>query len=195
MRDTNVYGGAFNSLNKSFIMKSILVVIILFFSSISLGQEVKELSTIGKFVSNVGEIIRFEYYNLPDLMAYDNKITNKIRVKITGKEKGYFLIIRKKEKYDTKTIAISEDNLSDIINALDHLIRDSKNEKGGPDSVENVFKTKNGLQFGYAKAKIIVWFVALENNGTSTMILDGYDGLKSSLKSAQEKIKFLKQRY
>jgi|SaaInlStandDraft_3_1057020.scaffolds.fasta_scaffold07685_1 hypothetical protein len=183
----------FNQKRKGFTMKYSLITLVLCFTSIIVGQEVKELSKMDKFVSNVGEIVRFEDYNLPDIVAYNEKVTNKIRVIVTGKEKGYFFLIQKKDKYDTKTAAIAEDDLSDVISALDNLIENSNNEKGGPDYLENKFKTEDGFQIGYAKGTSITWFITLEKYGKSTILFDGFEGLKSGLASAQEKIKLLKQ--
>jgi hypothetical protein len=167
--------------------------LVLCFSSIAFGQEEKELSKMDKFVSNVGEIVRFEDFNLPDIVAYNEKVTNKIRVIVTGKEKGYFFILQKKDKYDTKTAAIAEDDLSDVISALNNLIEKSKNEKDGPDYLENKFKTEDGFQIGYAKSNSITWFITLESYGKSTILFDGYDGLLSGFTDAQSKIETLKQ--
>ena len=40
-------------------MKLTLIILVFGFSSLVLGQEEKELSKMDKFVSNVGEIVRF----------------------------------------------------------------------------------------------------------------------------------------
>jgi len=183
----------FNQIKKGITMKLTLIILVFGFSSLVLGQEEKELSKMDKFVSNVGEIVRFEDYNLPEMVAYNEKLTNKIRIIVSGKEKGYFFILQKKDKYDTKTAAIAEDDLSDVISALNNLIEKSKNEKDGPDYLENKFKTEDGFQIGYAKGNSITWFITLESYGKSTVLFDGYDGLLNGFSNAQAKIGMLKQ--
>ena len=174
-------------------MKARNVVLFVCLFAFLFSQETKELSKMDKFISNVGQIIKLAQYNLPELVAYNEKVENLVsRVTIADQEK-YFFIIKKEGDYDTKSASIAEDDLEDIINALNNLIKSSESETSESNYLENKFITEDGFQIGYAKKGSLFWFITLEEYGNSTILFRNYTELVNSFSSAKSKITELKK--
>ena len=171
-------------------MKSWLIFLLVV--SFTLGQEEKSLSKMDRFVSNSGQIIMLENYNLADLPGYSEKVKVVVRKATVGKDESYYLLLSKEDKYGNKTAAIAEEDLVEVGLALTSLIQKSQLQETSADYLENKFTTEDGFQIGYAKGKSITWFITLEKYGKSTILFDGFDELTMTLELAMEKIEELK---
>ena len=100
----------------------------------------------------------------------------------------------KKEKYSTKSAAIAEDDLQDVMEALENLIVKSQSETSTADYLENKFTTEDGFQLGYGGSDMnnLLWFMTLEKYGESTILFKSVDSIKAALDSGMNKIKELK---
>jgi len=156
------------------------------------AQDEKALTKMDRFVSNTGEIIKLENFNLPDLKATYEVVKTKVRKATIQNETNYFLLLVKENKYGNKSAAIAEDDLEDLIKAFNELIQQSKNETTNSDYYENKFTTEDGFQIGYGGSGEIIWFMTLEKYGESTVIFKDYTDIKAIFGMAQKKIQELK---
>ena len=158
----------------------------------SFSQDEKSLSKMEQFVSNAGQIIKFENYDLPDLKGSYSILKTKVRRVNAGGETKYYFIMVKEDKYGNKAAHTAEEDLIEIAKALDQLIIHSENEESDSDYLENKFTSEDGFKIGYYKDKSLKWFVTLEKYGSSSIYLKGYADLKAIIGMAQKKIQELK---
>jgi len=175
-------------------MKNVIFIVFLYIGLVSqtFSQDEKSLSKMEQFVSNAGQIIKFENYNLPDLKGSYSVIKTKVRRVSAGGETKYYFIMNKEDKYKDKTAYIAEEDLVEIEKALDQLIIESENEESNSDYLENKFTSEDGFQIGYFEGKSLNWFVTLEKYGSSSITFKGYANLKAIIGMAQKKIQELK---
>tara|TARA_B110000438_G_scaffold277968_1_gene301052 strand:+ start:1076 stop:1609 length:534 start_codon:yes stop_codon:yes gene_type:complete len=175
-------------------MKNVILIGFIYIGLVSqsFSQDEKSLSKMEQFVSNAGQIIKFENYNLPDLKGSYAVLKTKVRRVYAGGETKYYFIMVKEDKYGNKTAYIAEEDLVEIEKALDQLIIQSENEESNSDYLENKFTSEDGFQIGYWKGKSLKWFVTLEKYGSSSTSFNGYADLKAIIGMAQKKIQELK---
>ena len=160
-------------------------------------QEKNELSRIDKIISEAGKIIRYDDYKLPDIKGSygEGKLEVKVRVVNTGSTPySYFVLISRKTKYDTKRASISEEELTDVIEAFDSLVKMSITESTTSSYANIKYVSEEGFQMGYYvdEKRNSHWFVTLEKYGTgNTFFLKKPEELKEVLLAAQKKIKDL----
>lgn len=162
-------------------------------ASLAFPQEEKELTKMQKFVSNTGNIIKLENFSLPDLPAYNEKLSVKVRRATMGGEAAYFLLLVKEAKYSDKSAAIAEEDLKEVLKAFDNLMSQVSSESSKADYLENKFTTDDGFQIGYAKGRSVTWFITLERYGESTVLFGEPDEIRATLASAISKIEELKK--
>ncbi len=162
-------------------------------SSVVFAQEEKDLTKMERFVSNTGQIIKLENFNLPPLTAYNEKLQAKIRKATISGESAFFLVLTKEDKYGNKSAAIAEEDLTEVLMAFENIMAQIAGEDSNADYLENKFTTDDGFQIGYAKGKSITWFITLERYGKSTVLFNNPNEIKVTLVSAISKIEELKQ--
>ena len=162
--------------------------------SVLLSQDEKALTKMDRFISNVGTIIKLENYKLSSVEAYSEVISAKVRRATSKDEVAFYLMFIKEDKYGNKSAAIAEDDLKDIMSALDNLIDKSKNETSTADYLENKFTTEDGFQIGYGGSdpKVPLWFMTLEKYGKSTILFKSSEPIKKALQEGMDKINSLK---
>ena len=172
-----------------FIIISMLTLTALLFS-----EEEKSLTKMDRFISNVGTIIKLENFQLSDVEAYSEVINAKVRRATSQDEVAFFLMFIKEDKYSDKSAAIAEDDLQDIMDALENLIEKSKNETSTADYLENKFTTEDGFQIGYGGSdpSSPLWFMTLEKYGKSTILFKSHEPIKKALQEGIDKISSLK---
>ena len=167
-----------------------LIITILFSTSFLFAQDEKSISKFERFISETGSLTRVEHFNLPDIVAYSEKLKNKVIVIHSLDEKAYFYQISKSGKYKDKKATITKDDLSEIIRALLSLIKESENIKTESDYMESKFTTEDGFRVGFAISNGgITWFITLEKYGSdSSVLFKNYNQLSLSLHTAKKKI-------
>ena len=160
--------------------------------SIVFPQDEKSITKMDKFVSNTGQIMTLENFKLPALKSKYSNLEVKVRRATSQDEISFFLMITKPDKYSGKTGSIAEEDLEEIINALNVLIEKSKTVKKVSDYLETKFTTDDGFEVGYYIDKKPVWFIKLERYGSSTVFFDNYNQIKTTMSLALAKIKELK---
>ena len=170
----------------------IFVFSILMLFNLTFSQDEKVLTKMDRFVSNTGQIMKLENFNLPDLKGYSEFLKVKIRRATTQGESQFYLLLIKEDEYGDKSAAIAEEDLDDLIKAMDELISLSENETTTSDYYENKFTTEDGFQIGYGGSKKPLWFVTLTSYGKSTILFDKFADLKATFLIAQKKISELK---
>jgi hypothetical protein len=157
-------------------------------------QEEKSISKMDRFISNVGSIMKLENFTLPDVEGYNEVITSKVRRATSKDDVAYFLQFVKKDKYKSKVASIAEDDLRDVIKAMDNLILQSNNESSTANYLENKFTTEDGFQLGYGGADVnnLLWFMTLEKYGESTILFKEHLSIKKALLNGLDKINSLK---
>lgn len=172
---------------------------LLFFLSVSIlfaqEKKVTDVTKMDRFVSKTGHIIKFIDYNLPNLKSSYTLLDAKIRVIESTGGKGYFYIISMKSKYNDKIASVAEDDLNEIIKALETLkINADKDKNLNVDYLENKFVTDDGFKVGYyAEKNKIVWFIDLEKYGSDdTAFFGDISVIENSFLSAKRKIGELK---
>ena len=160
------------------------------------AQEKSELSRIDKIISEAGKLIRYDDYDLFDIKGTYGmgKLETKLRVVNNGSiPYQYFVLISRRTKYDTKRASISEDELPEILEAFDSLVKMSTAEKNVSNYAEIKYVSEDGFQIGYYVEKgKSHWFVTLEKYGSgNTFFLKKPESFKRVLIAAQTKIKDL----
>ena len=169
-------------------------IVLIFLIGMIFCQEEKSLTKMDRFISNVGSIMKLENFKLPDVEGYYEVVTSKVRRATSQDEEMYFLQFVKKEKYSDKVASIAEEDLVDVIEALDNLIIKSQSEDSSADYLEHKFTTEDGFQIGYGGSDIneLLWFMTLEKYGDATVLFKDCWTLQKALKAGQDKIKELK---
>ena len=98
----------------------------------------------------------------------------------------------KEDKYNDKSAAIAEEDLEDLIKAMDELIKQSENETTTSDYYENKYTTEDGFQIGYGGSGVPLWFITLSTYGKSTVLFKEFNNIKNTFMTAQKKINELK---
>lgn len=183
---------------------SYLVLVVLFNLPPLFAQEQKEITKMERFISKAGDIVRFEDYNLPQMKAYSEILDIKVRKVQSLDETSYFFVLTKKGKYNDKHAGISDDDLSDVIDALQRLKSDSEkdysienvaNQSERPDYLENKFRTEDGFEVGYAVGESITWFIVMDKYGSdNTVLFKDYNTILDAFRDAESKINSLKSK-
>lgn len=158
------------------------------------GQQ-KDVTKMDKFISKTGRIIKFIDHNLPDINTRYTPIESKVRIVEAGGEKKLFYQISKEGKYGNKSASIAEEDLSDLIKALQSLKQNVTADSNlNPDYLENKFVTEDGFQVGYYVSNSkTVWYIVLERFGSdNTVFFNDVNSIEDSFKMAQEKMNGLR---
>lgn len=158
------------------------------------GQE-KDATKMDKFISKTGRIIKYIDHTLPAIPTRYSPLESKIRIVEAGGEKKIFYQISSEAKYGDKVASIAEEDLAELIKALQSLKQSvASDEQANPDYLENKFVTEDGFQIGYyvSKGKGI-WYIVLEKYGSdNTVFFNDVNVIENSFNSAKVKIQSLK---
>ena len=181
-------------------MKKVVIILSLaLLPLLAIGQNVeKEQTKFEAFTSKTGSIIKFYDVNMPKIpTSYGSKLEASIRVVQKGSDKMYFFRIEKAEtsSSNARIAMIEYSDLVEINKAIATLVSDFDADKeAGHDYLENKFTTNDGFQVGYyISGQSGRWFAKLERYTSSTVFFSNSDDLINAFKSAQEKIKEMKQ--
>jgi hypothetical protein len=176
------------------VRKYLLLLILILLPGLAFGQQ-KDATKMDKFISKTGRIIKFIDHNLPDIPTRYSPIESKVRIIEAGGDKKLFYQISKEGKYGDKVASIAEEDLSDLIKALQNLKQSVQADaQSKSDYLENKFVTEDGFQVGYYVSKgKIVWYITLERIGSdNTVFFNDVNAIENSFKKAQEKMRTLK---
>lgn len=174
--------------------KYLLVLILLLLPVLSFGQQ-KDATKMDKFISKTGRIIKYTDHNLPNIATRYTPLESKVRIIEAGGEKKLFYQISREGKYDDKVASIAEEDLSDLIKALQSLKQSVMADvQSNLDYLENKFVTEDGFQLGYYVSKgKAVWYIVLERFGSdNTVFFNDINAIENSFATAQEKMRTLR---
>jgi hypothetical protein len=174
-------------------MKNIYILsLVLLICNTTFGQEqptspIDIKTKFTEFTAKAGIIMSYEDYNEVKIssMMYGSLIMKKRIVKNGGEQKVFY-VLEKPTKYSTRTAAIAEIDFTDLLEAVNTLINDSKvDESTSSDYMEKFYKTEDNFKFGYFVSKNkINWFVDLDTRlSDSIFFIDKIDGFVEKLKS------------
>lgn len=171
--------------------KLVFVLMFLGLLIIGLAAEEKQLTEVEQFLSRTGKIIRFNEYSLGRLCMDTNVSVRKIE---SEGEVLYACIITKNNgDYGDATAFILEEDLNEILSVLEILKKQSIEDEGKKQYIENKFITNDGFRIGYYTTKgKIQWFMKLERFASRSSIWPKLDKIESLLKQAKEKIAEIK---
>lgn len=179
--------------------KIALCFVVFFFCSFSIHAQkaVIQNTEFEQFTSRTGITVKFIDYNLPDINTKFVKAEARIRETIVGNDAKYFYQIINGGKNNTRTASIAQDDLLEIIKALQKLKEESFNDITlKPDYLENKFVTDDGFGLGYyVSEEKLAWFVTLQKIETenNSLFFNDVGELERALKEAMDKIELLKK--
>src|SRR6056300_239607 len=106
-------------------MKNCLRTFVLFLciQNIGYAEDIKDKQTkMEVFASRTGVIVKYEDYNLADILLNYGVAEARVRKLTSGGEVKYFYQISKEAKYGTKTASIAYEDLLEIQKAMTSLI-------------------------------------------------------------------------
>lgn len=154
-------------------------------------SELKQVTKFEEFSSKNGILTKFIDYKLPNVPTVYGGAESRVRKVYSGNDVKLFCQIAKDGQYGTRTASIDQEELEDMIKALDALIESvDKDISSNPDYLENKYVSDDGGQLGYLinKGKP-AWYMQLEKYGRdNTIFLKNPDAIKQSLADAKMKM-------
>ena len=172
----------------------LIILTLLLVPTVSFAQQ-KDVTKMQRFMSKTGKIIKFIDHNLPDIPTRYSSIESKIRtIEVSGERENFFQI-EKKAEYGKKVASIAEEDLIELIKALNKLKQMVATDiQSDPDYLENKFVTEDGFQVGYyVSHREAKWFIVLERFGSdNTVFFNNVGIIKTAFALALKKMRALK---
>ena len=154
-----------------------------------------EISKYDAFVSKKGTMFKFYSHKLPIIKSnYGQKIETSLREIIVGGKTQFFYLIEKPDKYSTKRSIIAEEDMREILKAINILKEESIKDENQSVYVENSFITDDYFKISYfLSGKEISWAIGVGLRGKELIFIDNTDALEANLKAGLNKIIEIKQ--
>jgi len=152
----------------------------------------KKTTSYDLFISQSGKIIRFLDYKLPPLKGSYSIYNNRVRVLTAGETTTYYYQIVNTGKYGDTTGSITENDLIEMIKAIEALLTTyAIDKKSTFDYMENKFLTEDNVGFGYyISGKDSAWYVNLgRGSSDSSCFFSNGETIKNGFTTALDKIK------
>lgn len=170
--------------------KLVFVLMLLVLVIGGLIAEEKQLTKVEQFLSRTGKIVRVNDYSVGRIYASTEVSARKIE---SEGEVLYACVIAKKGEYGDATAFIEEEDLDEILSALQVLKKQSFEDEGKTHYIENKFITEDGFRIGYYTSKgKIQWFMKLERYASRGTIWPKLEKIESMLNQAKQKIAEIK---
>ena len=180
-------------------MKKVLLVLLpfLFLCSTLFSQEKsdKEISTFDSFIaSQAGAIISIESFDVTSMKSYGKVIYSEIRKVTVGELSELFAYFTVSNDYLTYSASLDWDDFVDLVNALETLREESKQDLTGKDVTMKFVSTDNTFVVGWNTYKNKPdWFIRIDREPTRIGSLDKILLTFSELEKKFDEVKFNKK--
>ncbi|MBT6339604.1 MAG: hypothetical protein HOJ48_09960 [Desulfobacula sp.] len=170
----------------------VLLLTLLLLPALAFGQQ-KDGTKMDKIRSKKGVTIRFIDYKLPVVESRFAPLKLTVKVFEAGDESQLFyeVYVNAADIKDTNVAWIAEEDLSDMINALQSLKQTAiKDAQSNPDFLENRFVTEDGFSVGYYVSEgQPSWFISFDKIGKgSDAFFDHVAIIEDMFKQAKDKM-------
>ena len=170
----------------------VLLLTLLLLPALAFGQQ-KDGTKIDKIRSKKGVTIRFIDYKLPAVESRFAPLKLTVKVFEAGDERQLFyeVYVNAADINDTNVAWIAEEDLSDMIHALQSLKQSAiKDAQSKPDYLENRFVTEDGFSVGYHISEgQLSWWLSFDEIGSgSSVFFDDVATIENLFKQAKDKM-------
>lgn len=145
-------------------------------------QEVK--TKFSDFTARAGIITSFEDYNQTSITTFTSSLKMKKRIVKKAQEQKVFFILEMPKQYFTRSSAIADEDMTDLMNAITTLENDAKIDITTPSQyMEKYYQTNDNFKIGYyisnGEAK---WYLDLDTRlSESTFFIKDIDDFVTKL--------------
>jgi len=170
----------------------VLLLALLLLPALAFGQQ-KDATKMDKFRSKKGVTIKFIDYKLPVVESRFAPLKLTVKAFEAGDERQLFyeVYVNAADIKNTNVAWIAEEDLSDMINALQNLKQSVViDAQSNPDYLENRFVTEDGFSVGYYVGDgQTSWFISFDKIGKgSDAFFDNAAIIEDMLKQAKDKM-------
>ena len=170
----------------------VLLLALLLLPALAFGQQ-KDATKIDKISSKKGVTIKFIDYKLPVVESRFFPLKLTVKVFEAGDERQLFyeVYVNAADIKDAHVAWIAEEDLSDMINALQGLKQSAiKDVQSNPDYLENRFVTEDGFSVGYYVSQgQPSWFLSFGKIGSGeSVFFDDVTTIEDLFKQAKDKM-------
>jgi hypothetical protein len=174
----------------------VLLLALLLLPALAFGQQ-KNSTKMDKIRSKKGVTIKFIDYKLPVVESRFFPLKLTVKVFEAGDERQLFyeVYVNAADIKDTNVAWIAEEDLSDMINALQSLKQSAiKDAQLNPDYLENRFVTEDGFSVGYYVSEgQPSWFLSFDKIGRgSDIFFNDVATIEDLFKQAKDKMDSLR---
>jgi hypothetical protein len=150
-------------------MKKIVILSLLISMCVVVYSQQNDNSNVPKtkfsdFTARSGQIISFENFNKTTFKSLYGSLTATKKIVKRADEKKVFLMIELPSQYTTRTSAIAEEDIKDLINAIATLQNDASIDiNTTSEYMEKYYMTEDNFKIGYyVSEKKTTWYVDLD---------------------------------